>query len=315
MTAVSAKQAGGLRNLYGLGDLNATFKGQAHDWKAEMLRSNLTPAAQKEFDAARAKFSNTNDFLENLAGKNRGANSVRADDVIKRFENIAARKATETARQEQALAQENSARALANKPEFLSRPELQAALAKPKDKAASVRGEIAVEVTRQKLSIDYPAADGYQILKGVKVYEDTGFKTINEWRVQNPGKDGQGLEIRSGQVVRLRTDIDLLVIKRGGDGKPAEIVHLEQIKSGANDKAATAKKQMADSVAAFESGAKGTKIYVETGDGRDIAPQLNLGSVDTARQITRGPEKKEGFDESVGLTTPQMEKIAKEIAK
>lgn len=386
MTAVSAKQAGGLKNLYGLGDLNATFKGQRHEWKAEMLRGSLTPAAQKEFDAARAKFPSTEaflkslnetngkipkivvedvvkryeaiakstadaaakqkayadlvsatrsklspeaqkafdaeragltneTFLENLAGKNRGAGDVKADDIIKRFENIAARKASETQRQAQALAQEDAARALVNKPEFLNSPEIKGALAKPKDQIISVRGEIAVEVTRQKLSIDYPAADGYQILKGVRVYEDTGFKTLNDWRAAHPGKDGQGLEVREGRVVQLKTDIDLLVIKQGEAGRPAEIVHLEQIKSGANDKAVKAREQMQASVAAFESGAKGTKIFVETGDGANIAGQLNLNSANTAQQVTRGPEGKTGFDQSVGLTTAQMEKLAKEIAK
>ena len=314
MTAVSAKQAGGLRNLYGLGDLSATFKGQAHEWKAQMLRDNLTPAAQKEFDAARAGRP-AQEFLESLAGKDGNANGVRVDDVVKRFENIAARKATETERQAQALAQETAARALVGKPEFLSSSEMQSALNRPKDRVNAVRGEIAVEVTRQKLSTDYPAAEGYRILKGVKVYEETGFKTLNEWRAANPGKETQGLEIRNNQVVKLKTDIDLLVIKQGTAGQPAEIAHLEQVKSGANDKAAKAKEQMDASVAAFESGAKGSRIYVETGDGADIASQLNLGSAKTARQVTRGPEGKKGFDESVGLTTSQMEKLAKEIAK
>ena len=200
-----------------------------------------------------------------------------------------------------------------NRPEFINSNELKSALNKKDDLVSSVISEAAVEVRKQKLLENYPASEGYKTLAGVLMYQETGFKTMGDWKAANPGKPTGEYTILNDRVVKQVTDIDLIVLKKSVDGSSNEIVQLEQVKSGSDDRAVKAQDQMNTSVNTIKDGLQGGAKVVLVSDGIEIDGQINLKTIATAKKVTVGLKGKNGFNESLGLTHTQLRNLAKEI--
>lgn len=269
------------------------------------VRETLSEPARAEFDAARVKASGDEAFIKSLPKEEL--------NIQKRFESITQKKSGQPEVNAKLLAAEEAARAVANRPEFLNSSEIKTALTKKNDLLKAVQSEVGVELAKQQLLKQFPPEKGYEVLSGVKVFEDTGFSTKADWLAANPGKTLEGYQLKNNRVMREVTDIDLLIVRKSADGAAAEIVRLEQIKAGENDTGAKAGKQMLSSVNAVRGAdAGGEKIMLEI-NGADVTSRINLKTVDTAEQVTRGPEGKTGFDESVGVSAAIMKDIAQKI--
>lgn len=269
------------------------------------VRETLSEPARAEFDATRVKAGSDETFVKGLPKEE--------INIQKRFENIARKTNGQSEVTAKLLAAEEAARAIVNRPEFLNSSEMKTALTKENDLLKAVQSEVGVELAKQQLLKQFPPEKGYEILSGVKVFEDTGFTTKADWLTANSGKTLKGYQFKNNRVMREVTDIDLLIVKKSADGAAAEIVRFEQIKAGENDTGAKAGKQMLSSVNAIKStDAGGEKIMLEV-NGADVTSKINLKTVDTAEQVTRGPEGKTGFDESVGVSAAIMKDIAQKI--
>lgn len=278
--------------------------------RVSFLRQQLSGPAQTEFDAARAKFRTGDEFISSLSRDGNPAN-LRADDVVRRFEGVAASKASRTTTQAAATAKEQQVLdSLRNDTAFLNRPAVQAAIRS--GDVIKLRSEISVELTRRELARIYPEEKGYSIQSEVQVYQDTGSRTLADWRRTHPNQHAQGLEEKDGRVWRKVTDFDFVVVRNSGGGRN-RIVHLEQVKSGQTDAASDAAKQMRVGISAVRTSQEGGPAVRLTVNNFDVTATYDLSSVVIARAVNRGPVGKRGFDESVGLSASQMQRIASQL--
>lgn len=149
--------------------------------------------------------------------------------------------------------------------------------------------------------------------------EIPGFSTKKEWQIANPGKPSKHIFEDAGKVYKPATDVDLVVVKQNPKTGSSEIVHLEQIKSGADDQYIDGKTQMdntMDVLKRIDSADPTFIINQKRSTYVNTTKEYNLNNIDKATKIVRGPDRKDNvFDKSVGLTTPQMQKLSKDIIK
>jgi hypothetical protein len=269
--------------------------------EAEAMRANLRPEAQKAFDQIRAESPTDAAFL---AKANKGGNPTRF------FEAQATRAQTEAANRRATGNRRAQALKQLDTPEFRNNQKAQDAI-KTKNEQV-VTSEISTEIARQQLAQQYPKRDGYEIQSEIKVFQDTGFASRKAWQDANPGKPAESVIEADGKVWGRVTDIDLAVAKKNADGK-YEFVELEQVKSGQRDSGAQAKAQNTKAVDAVEQKlAGGPAVRLEI-NGKDVTALYDLPSMKTGKSVSRGPQGKAGFDQSLGLTAQDMKVIAERL--
>jgi hypothetical protein len=95
----------------------------------------------------------------------------------------------------------------------------------------------------------------------------------------------------------------------GGKGS---VIAREEIKTGAHDTNADARRQLDDQTSLLSDAAAGkTTIRLEVGN-RDITEDIDLASDAAARKSTRGPAGK-SFDKSLGVSASDLEALCKEL--
>jgi hypothetical protein len=187
-----------------------------------------------------------------------------------------------------------------------------------------LRSQLISAVVGDEIALQYP---GKEVLRDVKISEQRPGNSKEDYMRNHAKADGMtranGLRELPGadgkQHVYLdRTDIDVMVVERGPDGK-LRIVHREEVKAGRNDQATGsakqpgAKEQLSAGKQLLSEAAHGkTTIRMEVG-GVDITDQLDLTSVDSSTGATRGPAGKTGFDQSLGATADDLKAMIEEL--
>lgn len=185
-----------------------------------------------------------------------------------------------------------------------------------------LRGRLISDVVGDEIALAYL---GKEVLRDVKISEQRPGNSIEDYMTNHAKADGKtsakGLrevETVDGKRVYLdRTDIHVMVVERGPDGR-LRIVHREEIKTGRGDQATGAKKPGAkEQLAAgkqllFDAAQGKTKIRMTLG-GVDMTDQFDLSSVDSSTGATRGPAGKTGFDQSLGVTADDLKAMIKEL--
>lgn len=151
--------------------------------------------------------------------------------------------------------------------------------------------------------------------------QDTRFKTVAEYKAANKSmfaKSDRGVrtfETPDGLRVYLEIpDIDLMVTKDHPGGK-GEILHSEEIKTGINDQAKTARTQLDDGHKAITEAASGGKRVKLLESGKDVTDQIDLATIDNkdTTDATRGPADKKGFEASLDITARDLEALIKQL--
>ncbi|HEX3757619.1 MAG TPA: hypothetical protein VHW23_02895, partial [Kofleriaceae bacterium] len=171
-----------------------------------------------------------------------------------------------------------------------------------------LRDKLVAKVLRVEAEHAHP---GTEVIDGVKIYERLPEANVDEWKANNPGKEGEGLIQRADELYMQRGEIDMMVIERQGDGK-AKVIAREEIKTGGRDTNASARGQLDDQTSLLRDGASGKKlIRLEVGN-RDITGEIDLGSDASADKHTRGPAGK-SFDRSLGVSASDLEALCKDL--
>lgn len=186
-----------------------------------------------------------------------------------------------------------------------------------------LRSRLISDIIGDEIALAYP---GKEVLRDVKISEQRPGGSIEDYMKHHTQADGKTsarglreIETAGGKRVYLdRTDIDVMVVERGPDGR-LRIVHREEIKSGHGDQATGsakrpgAKEQLGTGKQLLSDAAQGkTKIRMELG-GVDITDQFDLSSVDSSTGATRGPAGKTGFDQSLGATAADLKAMIEEL--
>lgn len=292
--------------------IDPTPEGQAKQVKD--VRESLSPAAQKLFDDEYKTAVSNQQFLQRIGNSGDPAKMYEARAKRVSPEGVEANNLAKLASETRI----NQAKSRLDSPIFLNKQQVKDAIAsrRPDD----LRSEIAVELARQEIEIMYPASKGYKILSEVKLLEEvSGFKTKKEWELANPGKPSAHIFEKDSKVYQPATDIDLVVVKPNPKNGQSEIVHLEQIKSGDNDRYIKTKAQMDTSVDVLKRIASGDPAFLineKRSTYIDTTKEYDLSNIDKATTVVRGPERKNsGFDKSVGLSTSEMDRLSEQIIK
>jgi hypothetical protein len=267
------------------------------------IRGKLSERAKAEFDAMRESAKTDEQFREKL-GKG---------DPVRRFEADAAKKENVAKVAAERKANLEAVEQLLSESKFYDRLDVQTAILEGKD--TKLRELISVEIARQEAETRFPTQDGYKTYDGVKALEEVpGYTSVEEWKAANPdlAYRAPGYVEHDGKVYSPITDIDLMTVKLSDEGEPAQIVHLEQIKSGERDKGSAARKQLAKSADVFYQIEQGNLVQLHH-EKQDITSEFDAKSVEGAEQITRGPEGKAGFDKSLGLSAAELDRFAKRV--
>lgn len=179
-----------------------------------------------------------------------------------------------------------------------------------------VMAKIVAQEVLAKAKADHPKAEERS---GIKIYEKQPETTVKEWLDNHPVKPGDdphkagaGLAPRPDGLYMQRGEIDLMIIVPK-PGAKAEIIYREEIKTGTRDTGADAQDQLDNATRLLAAGGSG-KIRLEM-DGKDITGEIDLASDAGATKATRGPAGKPGFDESLGATAGDLERLVKDLLK
>jgi hypothetical protein len=187
-----------------------------------------------------------------------------------------------------------------------------------------LRNRLISDVVGDEIALQYP---GKEVLREVKISEQRPGNSKEDYMENHATADGKasakGLRELNGadgkkHVYLDRTDIDVMVVERGPDGR-LRIVHREEVKSGRGDQATGsankpgAKEQLAAGKQLLSDAARGkTTVRIEVG-GVDITDQFDLSSVDSSTGATRGTAGKAGFEQSLGVTAGDLKAMIQEL--
>jgi hypothetical protein len=194
---------------------------------------------------------------------------------------------------------------------FLSIPTVQGEIAA--GNVEGLRGRMAEFLAQQANASDFPAAQGYKVLAGIDIVQQFGdFKTVADAEAAHPGQRLPLYEL-DGKVWRRVTDLDVLVLQQDSSGL-SRVARLEQVKSGKQDTGTAARAQIAAVVDVLAKIAGGdTSFQIHLNRKQNITGQIDVTGASAAPTQVRGPQGKEGFDVSLGLTTGDMNNLARSL--
>ena len=185
-----------------------------------------------------------------------------------------------------------------------------------------IRSYVMTEKQAEELRKDYGA--GHKVRKEILVVQEQ-VPAAGERPYESPTdfqertkrahlKGVQMLDTPDGPRVFVTvTDIDLLVTrdKAGAGGKDA-IVRGEEVKTGLNDTNKGAKDQQDTAANAISKAAAGGARVKLLENGKDIAPEIDLATLQRGMLQTRGPDDK-GFEKPLGITSADLETVSTEL--
>jgi hypothetical protein len=193
---------------------------------------------------------------------------------------------------------------------FLERGDVKKAFTITKPDIA-IRGYLGEHIAQLEAKKSYPVSEGYEVLGGVKVFELLpGIELDPNEKLP---------DVNDINFYKLVTDIDTLVLKKGGVDEKDQVVYLEQQKTGAQDTPGRAKEQNENALQALADLASNNRyggIRLEykndKGKGVEITHDLDAASAASAKALTRGPAGK-AFNLDMGATNSELVKAAKKL--
>ncbi|MCG8422160.1 MAG: hypothetical protein MJE77_29915 [Proteobacteria bacterium] len=174
-----------------------------------------------------------------------------------------------------------------------------------------VRSKLITEVTAAEAQSRYP---GSRVHKDVEIWVEQLARTNAEFKLNHPNYVGGYKELPTSNGTRvhvLSTDIDILVVRPQPAGK-ARIVHREEIKSGAKEKPAKARRQLDKGLERLTEAASGEENIRLIEDGVDITDTIDLSTAPSSSGVARGPAGKR-FEESLGISARDLEVLVKQL--
>jgi hypothetical protein len=182
------------------------------------------------------------------------------------------------------------------------------AVANPNERLPALRDKLVAKILRAEAEQAHP---GSKVIDNVKIYEKLPEASLDEWKAKNPNRSPSGLTERDDGLYIQRGEIDMMIVEPQPGGK-ARVAAREEVKTGARDTSADARKQIVEQTGLLRDAAAGKKqIRLEAG-GEDITGQIDLASDAAASKSTRGLAGK-GFDKSLGVAAGDLEALCKEL--
>jgi hypothetical protein len=179
------------------------------------------------------------------------------------------------------------------------------------ERVSMLRDKFVAKILRGEAERVHPGAE---VFDGVKIYERVSPVAGAESHIEDPGPDSAGLTIRDGKPYMQRGEIDMMIVERQPSGR-AKIVSREEIKTGARDTNADARRQLNEQTKLFRdaaSGGTGQRAILLEFNGKDITDDIDMVSDALATKTTRGPAGK-AFDNSLGVSASDLEALCKEL--
>jgi hypothetical protein len=199
---------------------------------------------------------------------------------------------------------------------FLDRlPEKPSAL-QISDVATDIRSLVVSDLLEEESAGKF---EGTTVFRDVKILEELPGLTNDDFKQMEPSAK-QGLTQRPDgngtlRAYRVVTDLDAILVEEPVNGGKARISRIEQHKTGKNDTPSDARSQNSTALGAIERAqASGHSLRLELGDGTDVTSRIDIVTAHDATKVTIGPAEK-GFDESLGITSADLERLVKELIK
>jgi hypothetical protein len=159
--------------------------------------------------------------------------------------------------------------------------------------AKDLRSVIMGVRVESQLYIEFQNQPGrHHVRRDIQVWQaqDPRFKTAAEFKAARPDLfvDSQrGVKMIDGRAHLEITDFDFLVTT---GAKQDKVVHIEELKTGANDSATDAAKQISKGREAVAEAARGERpVKLLERGGKDVTAEFDLASFGNASTRTRGP--------------------------
>ena len=186
------------------------------------------------------------------------------------------------------------------------------------DALSDLRSYVVSQRQAAKQQLAHPDA---RVRKDVQVWQEqpppkgeepyTSVQDYKTRRAKELGKSKKGVKFDGKTILLEISDIDLLVT-RDRPGKKAEILHGEEIKTGANDKPKAARDQLNDALKAINEAARGGRPVVLLEGKTNIANDLDLTTFQPKDMQTRGPEGK-GFESSLDIISADLDTMVEKL--
>jgi Domain of unknown function (DUF4157) len=290
--AGGGKQPGGATSRTPMSD-------HAAEARLRQLRDELTPQGKAELDelSSGAKPEETWEMLQ------------RKGDPKRFLEGRAAKKAgAEKAATDKAARIAATAQRLRDTG-FLDSPLVKADLAR--GDADGVRGKIAEHLAKLNTEAEFHGKPDHVVLDDVDVSRRFGtFKTLAEAKASLPAGQMRPLYELDGAVWERQTNLDVLVLHK------REVVRLEEVKSGSQDRHAEAKAQQQKGLDALRDLAAGdATVRLHHHRRTDISDTFDAATATPDKAKTVGPDDKQGFDRKLGVRSSDLTRIADDLIK
>jgi hypothetical protein len=196
-------------------------------------------------------------------------------------------------------------------------PHAQRAIAR--GSVEDLRAAIAVELGAKALGEQFPAGQGYEIHRELQVVskrEKPGkpgefYKNAAEYVADNSGKTAASGFEWDGAFWRRDGDIDLAVVKKGASGK-YEFAHVDEVKSGANDRGASALARLKEIMESAKNAGDGRTRLTSPGAPVDLSLAYDVSTLDPKNASARGP-RGQGFASPFELSVADLTDLAKRL--
>jgi hypothetical protein len=176
--------------------------------------------------------------------------------------------------------------------------------------ADGLRGRIAEYLAVEKANTEFGGKPDHIVYDDIEVSRRFGqFKTLAEAQASLPPNSQKPLYELDGAVWERLTNFDVLVVNK------REVVRMEEVKSGKNDRLSEAKAQQQsglDAMAALAGGDPNIRLHHRR--RTDITGTIDAGTATADRAVVSGPDNK-GFEAKLGVTTTDLNRMSDEILK
>jgi hypothetical protein len=291
----------------------------ASDW-VEQLKRRLTPEELAHYEQSKSRWRTPEEMQSSFHGDLDAARQEIARTAGTKTEKHSLRDAAArlSAQRAEQIREFVAQRGLMNDPRVVKMLEKLPENPSLKDLAkvvSDLRTLVMAELRAEEIASRFPDA---KVLREVKIWEEQPEISVQVFEAM-PDHDKHGFTHRidadgQGRIYKNMTDIDLLLIEKAPDGGKAKILRFEQHKTGTRDTPGEAKAQNDVALRKIESVRAGDRrIRLEPEAKIDIIDQLDLTSTESADKVTVGPAGPKKFDESLGITALDLERLVEEL--
>lgn len=191
--------------------------------------------------------------------------------------------------------------------------------------AKDLRGLVIGAHVEGQLYLEFQNQPGrHHVRRDIQVWQaqDPMYKSVAEYKAAHPelfADSKRGVKMIDGRAHLEITDFDFLVTT---GAKQDKVVHIEELKTGANDSATKAGEQITNGRDAVAEAARGGRPVKLLEGGKDVTAEFDLGSFGTAGTRTRGPAEagaqqqtppEKRFGKSLDLDARSLEEMARQL--